>query len=127
MRFDCDCAQAGLIAGTVPTKGTLKRVRNSASASVEAVLQAMTTRSGSWSAIRPADDVDDARDQSAFRHVAIGEGGVVGDIDVICIGPRRRDLAIDGEAAEAGIEDENGWRRLRHQRLQASKSFLMRS
>ena len=51
MRLVVDCAQAGLIAGTVPTKGTAKRARNSASASVEAVLQATTTRSGACSAI----------------------------------------------------------------------------
>jgi hypothetical protein len=46
-----DCAQAGLIAGTVPTKGTEKRARKSLSASVEAVLHATTTRSGACSAI----------------------------------------------------------------------------
>ena len=51
MRLVVDCAQAGLIAGTVPTKGTAKRARKSASASVEAVLQATTTRSGAWSAM----------------------------------------------------------------------------
>src|SRR6476659_4749404 len=44
--FDTDWEQAGLIAGTVPTKGTEKRARNWVSASVEAVLQATTTRSG---------------------------------------------------------------------------------
>ena len=101
-----DCAQAGLIAGTVPTKGTVKRARNSASASVEAVLQAMTTRSGAWSRDRVADHVDDARDQRCLRHVAVGKAGVVGDIDVTRIGPRRRDLAEHGEAAEAGIENK---------------------
>ena len=51
MRLLCDCAQAGLIAGTVPTKGTVKRARAVASASVEAVLQATTTRSGACRAI----------------------------------------------------------------------------
>src|SRR5262249_2700168 len=44
-------AQAGLIAGTVPTNGTLKRVRKCGSTSVEAVLQAMTMRSGRWVSI----------------------------------------------------------------------------
>ena len=42
---------AGLIAGTVPTNGTLKRVRKCGSTSVEAVLQAMTMRSGRWVSI----------------------------------------------------------------------------
>ena len=41
-----DCAQAGLIAGTVPTNGTEKRTRNSASARVDAVLQAIDNQSG---------------------------------------------------------------------------------
>ena len=45
-RFDCDAAQAGLIAGTVPTKGRVKRSRSAGSTSVEAVLQAITARSG---------------------------------------------------------------------------------
>ena len=44
-------AQAGLIAGTVPTKGSENLLRNSGNAMVEAVLQAMTTRSGRWVAI----------------------------------------------------------------------------
>ena len=43
-----DAAQAGLIAGTVPTNGTAKRARSCGSTSVEAVLQAITTRSGRW-------------------------------------------------------------------------------
>jgi len=54
-----------------------------------------------------ADDVQDARDQRFFRHGAIGEGGVVGDIDEMRVGTRLGDLAEDGEAAEAGVEDED--------------------
>src|SRR5207237_156967 len=42
-----DAAHAGLIAGTVPTKGSANRARKLGSMIVEAVLQAMTTRSGS--------------------------------------------------------------------------------
>ena len=42
---------AGLIAGTVPTNGTLNFSRSCGSTSVEAVLQATTTRSGRWAAI----------------------------------------------------------------------------
>ena len=66
MRLVFDWAQAGLIAGTVPTKGTVKRARKSASASVEAVLQATTTRSGACSAIASADHLADAGDQRGF-------------------------------------------------------------
>ena len=51
-RFDCEAAQAGLIAGTVPTNGTLKRSRSAGSACTEAVLQAITTRSGECAAIK---------------------------------------------------------------------------
>src|SRR5262249_2796421 len=39
---------------------------------------------------------------------AIGKEGIVGDVDVARIGPHLGDLAKDGEAAEPGIEDENG-------------------
>ena len=46
-------AQAGLIAGTVPTKGTVKRARSSGSTRVEAVLQATTTRSGWYVSMSP--------------------------------------------------------------------------
>src|ERR1700732_578066 len=45
-RLVFDCAQAGLIAGTVPTNGTLYCSRRCDITSVEAVLQAITTRSG---------------------------------------------------------------------------------
>jgi hypothetical protein len=46
-----ETAQVGLIAGTVPTNGTRKRVRKCGSTSVEAVLQGMTIRSGWWVSI----------------------------------------------------------------------------
>jgi len=42
-----DIAQAGLMAGTVPTNCSEKRRRNSSSTMVEAVLHAITTRFGS--------------------------------------------------------------------------------
>ena len=57
---------------------------------------------------RLADDIDDARDQRVFRHVAVGKAGIVGDIDEARVGPRRGDLAEHGEPADAGIEDEDG-------------------
>ena len=44
-------AQAGLIAGTVPTKGIRYFSRSPAITSVDAVLQAMTARSGACVAI----------------------------------------------------------------------------
>jgi hypothetical protein len=40
------------MAGTVPTKGTLCRARSDGSTKVEAVLQAMTTASGRYRAIK---------------------------------------------------------------------------
>ena len=49
---------------------------------------------------RLADDVEDARDQRRFRLVAVGKAGVVRDIDVARVGPRRGDLAEHGEPAE---------------------------
>src|SRR5262249_19852666 len=45
-RFVFDAAQAGLIAGTVPTNGTESCARRLGRTLVEAVLQAITTRSG---------------------------------------------------------------------------------
>jgi hypothetical protein len=50
-RLVTELAQAGLIAGTVPTKGTRKRWRRCGSTSVEAVLQAITMRSGACAVI----------------------------------------------------------------------------
>ncbi len=50
----------------------------------------------------------DARDQRRLRHGAIWKRCIVGNIEEIGVRPRGRDLAIDGEAAEAGIEYQNG-------------------
>ena len=105
-----EAAQAGLIAGTVPTNGTENFSRSSGSTMVEAVLQAMTTRSGRCAAISSPISADDAGDQRGLVERAIGKRRVVGDIDKIGVRPRRGDLAIDGEPAEAGIEDQNGLR-----------------
>ena len=58
-----------------------------------------------------ADQRHHAGDDLLLAMVAIGEEGVVGDIDIVGIGPRADDLAQDREAAKAGIEDENRWRR----------------
>ena len=47
-RLVFELAQAGLIAGTVPTNGTVYAPRRCDMTSVDAVLQAITTRSGAW-------------------------------------------------------------------------------
>ena len=67
-QLGCDCAAAGLIAGTVPMKGMLGKVaRRCGSTSVEAVLQAMTTASGAKTRDEPRHDRADARDRVAPR------------------------------------------------------------
>ena len=53
-RLLTETAQAGLIAGTVPTNGTAKRARRCGSTSVDAVLQAMTANAGRWVSISVA-------------------------------------------------------------------------
>ena len=42
--------------------------------------------------------------------VAIGKERIVGDIDIVRVGPGADDLAQDREAAKAGVEDEDGGR-----------------
>ena len=51
---------------------------------------------------------DDARDELALRPAAVGKQRVVGRIDEARVGPRARDLAIDRQSAEAGIEHQDG-------------------
>jgi hypothetical protein len=48
------------------------------------------------------------RDKLRLAASAVGKEGIVGDVDVARIGPRPDDLAKNREAAEPGIEDENG-------------------
>ncbi len=60
-----------------------------------------------------ADHLDDARHQLNFRDVTIGKARVVGEIDVARVGARPHDLAEHGEAAEAGIQQQDG-REIRH-------------
>jgi hypothetical protein len=92
-RLVTEAAQAGLIAGTVPTKGSEKFVRRN----------------------QFAEELDDASNQFGLGQRAIGKRRVVGDVEKIRVRPRRHDLAIDGKAAEPGIEDENclSWRHAR--------------
>ena len=53
-----------------------------------------------------ADHRDDPGDELLLGPSAVGEAGVVGQIQVFGIGPQRRHLGVHGETAEAGIEDE---------------------
>ena len=80
-RLLTESAQAGLMAGTVPMKGTWKRARNCGSTSVEAVLQAMITRSGRWLAMRSP--ISSMRRAISARFVAapVGKKRVVGHIE----------------------------------------------
>ena len=51
-----------------------------------------------------ADQRHHAGDDRFFAVMAVGKERVIGDIDVMRIGPRADDLTQHGEAAEAGIE-----------------------
>ena len=54
---------------------------------------------------------DDTGDEFRLLDRAVREGRIVGDVEEIGIRPHGRDLAVDRESAEAGIEDQNGFRR----------------
>src|SRR5437764_12609841 len=58
-------------------------------------------------------DRKDAGDQRQLAMAAVREKGVVDCVDETGIGPRLDDLAVDGQAAEPRVEDEDG-RRRRH-------------
>ena len=100
-------AQAGLMAGTVPTKGTWYRSRRCDITSVEAVLQAITTRSGACAAINSPISGTTRAMICLLAVVAVGKERIVGDIDIVRVGPRRDDLTQHREAAKAGIEHQN--------------------
>src|SRR5580693_2405023 len=51
------------------------------------------------------------RDDLVLAMVAVGKERVVGDINIMRIGPCADNFAQHREAAEAGIEQENRWRR----------------
>jgi hypothetical protein len=74
---------------------------------VDAVLQAMTTRSGRCVAISSSNRVGDPLNQFRFGKRAVRKTRIVGNVGKIGIGPRRDDSAIDGEPAQPGIEDED--------------------
>jgi len=50
-----------------------------------------------------------AGDQRILGHGAVGEGRVIGEINEIGARPRGGDLAMDGQAAESGIKDQDGF------------------
>ena len=55
-----------------------------------------------------ADQRHHARDDLLLAVVAIGKERIVGDIDVMRVGPRADDLTQYREAAKAGVEHQNG-------------------
>ena len=103
-----DCAQAGLIAGTVPTKGTAKRARNSVERQRGRGVAGDHDQVGRVLRDRLAQHGGDALDQRAFGQIAIRKAGVVGQIEIARVRPRGGNLAEHGEAAQAGVEDEDG-------------------
>ena len=109
-RFERESAAAGLIAGTVPTKGTSKRERRcgSTTSTVEAVLQATATRSGAWRSIRRSMTRATRSASACSLNRPYGKAGVVRGIDEARVGARLQSLGEDREAAEPRIEDENG-------------------
>ena len=107
MSREREASAAGLIAGTVPTKRSCGcAARRGASTRVEAVLQAMTTRSGAKSRDQTPDHFDDAIDEPRLAQGAVGKEGVVGRVDDFGVRPRLDDLCEHREAAETGIEHE---------------------
>ena len=54
-----------------------------------------------------ADQRHHAGDDVLLAVVAVGKERIVGDIDIMRVGPRPDDFAQDREAAEAGVENEN--------------------
>ena len=74
------------------------------------MLQAITTKAGAWRAISSPTSGTTRAMISFLAVVAIGKERIVGDIDVVRIGPGADDLAQDREAAKAGVEDEDGGR-----------------
>ncbi len=105
--LDLDAPQAGLMAGTVPTKGTAKRARKCGNTRVDAVLQAITTMSGAWPRSAPPSAARPARPASP-RHGAHRERTHRRRHRHIRIRPRLYHFAEHGEAAEAGVEHEDG-------------------
>ncbi|MDT4882069.1 hypothetical protein FQZ97_1179850 [compost metagenome] len=58
---------------------------------------------------KPAKQRDDMRAQSLLFPPAIGEAGIVGDIDEMPLRHQHSRLAQHREPADAAVEDENGF------------------
>jgi hypothetical protein len=100
-RLVFDTAQAGLIAGTVPTNAQMRHHEGGSSVAGD------HDEIGRMLLDQIADQRHHAGDDGLLAVMAVGEERVVGDIDEVRVVSRRHDLAQHGEAAEAGIEDEN--------------------
>ncbi len=101
-------AQAGLMAGTVPTKGTRVARAQMRQHQRRGGVAGDDHEVGTVRRDQVAHQRDHARDQLRLAVAAVGKEGVVGHVDVASVRPRLHHLAKDGEAAEPGIEDENG-------------------
>ena len=99
-----ESAQAGLIAGTVPTNGNVKRLAQFRQCDCGGGVARDHDEIGALRYDQFADDLDDAGDQRRFFQSAVRKRCVVGRVHKIRVRQRRDDFAIDGEAAEAGIE-----------------------
>ena len=65
---------------------------------------------------QPLHHREHAGDQRRLAQPSIGKGGVVGGVDDVGIGAAGDDFAQHGQAAETGIEQEDGRAALRHHR-----------
>ena len=54
------------------------------------------------------DQRHDAADNGILAVMAVGKERVVGDVEIVRVGPYLDDLAVDRKAAETGIENDNG-------------------
>jgi hypothetical protein len=55
-------------------------------------------------------EAGDALGKGRFREAPVGKAGVVGHVDIARVGTHLGQLGMDGQAAEAGIEHEDGGR-----------------
>ena len=106
-RFDCEAAQAGLIAGTVPTKGKVKRCAQRGQHLHRGGVAGDHHEVGAVRRDEAFHQADDALDQLGLGDLAVGKQRIVRRIDEARIGPRARDLAEHRQAADAGIEHQD--------------------
>ena len=102
MSFVSEICAAGLIAGTVPTKGSfVHRARSCDNTSVDAVLQAIATMFWRFRGDERLHDGENALDEFAFAPGTVGKPGVVSTIDEISVRADFGDLGENREAAKA--------------------------